>query len=130
MKQQGLPSSARIKGELGAANIFQNAERIYEFPFVCYHIKVEASDSNLKVLFAVPKKRFRKACRRNLIRRRMREAYRKNKEQFAISLSDRRLNVQIAFVYNSSVEIDYWGIEDKIIVLLNRLSKIYAKTGS
>lgn len=130
MKPQGLPGSARIKGEVTAANIFQNAERIYDFPFVCYHVLVKDDASNLRVLFAVPKKRFRKAYRRNLIRRRMREAFRKNKFCFAQILSAQNINVHIAFVYNSSEEIDYWGIEDKIIVILNRLSKIYAKAGS
>jgi ribonuclease P protein component len=74
-----------------------------------------------QVVFSVSKKGFRLAVTRNLIKRRLREAYRKNKMILYEHLS--RENIQIAFVVilkGNSVP-DYLMIEKSMKIVINKL---------
>jgi ribonuclease P protein component len=74
-----------------------------------------------QVVFSVSKRGFRLAVTRNLIKRRLREAYRKNKRILYEHLL--RENIQIAFVVilkGNSVP-DYPAIENSIKKMINKL---------
>jgi len=83
-----------------------------------------------QVLFSVSKKGFKLAVTRNLIKRRMRESYRKNKKILYEHLSSE--NIQIAFVVilkGNSVP-DYIIIEKSMKELINKfiyLTKVQEK---
>jgi ribonuclease P protein component len=72
--------------------------------FLCYPFKVSWAVNDeppmpAQVLFAVPKKRFKHATDRNTIKRRMREAYRLNKqEQLYNILGDKKLILALTYV--------------------------------
>jgi ribonuclease P protein component len=74
-----------------------------------------------QVAFSVSKKGFRLAVTRNLIKRRMREAYRKNKKLLYEQLSSE--NIQIAFVVilKGNTVPDYHTIEKSIKDIINKL---------
>lgn len=74
-----------------------------------------------QVLFSVPKKRFKTAVQRNRLRRRMREAYRKNKHLLYEHLIKNRKKLAMAFIYNSSEEAGYKAIEAEILLSLQYL---------
>lgn len=73
-----------------------------------------------QVLFAVPKKYIRKAVDRNKIKRRLREAYRLNKD---IILSEKAPPVPyvIGYVYLSKEKMLYKDLESKLKSCLKRL---------
>ena len=75
----------------------------------------------VQIILAVPKYNIRKAVRRNLIRRRMREAYRLNKQILYGSLGDRGLQIVACITYTAKEIVPSELIAEKIILLLHRL---------
>jgi ribonuclease P protein component len=80
-----------------------------------------------KVAFSVPKRNFKSAVKRNLLKRRMREAYRKNKPfppyNTKVGNPDETVadNCYLLFIYTEKTIFSYPEIESKIIVSLQRL---------
>lgn len=73
---------------------------------------------NTKVVFTIPKRRFKLAVMRNLLRRRLHEAYRLNK-----SLIPTDKAYHLGFIFTGKESASYQELEAKIIVLLKRLSR-------
>lgn len=80
-----------------------------------------SSASPAQVLIAVPKASFHEASDRNLIRRRIRESFRKNKFHLYESLNNSGSQMAIVITYTGRKILPYSGIEEKIILLLQRL---------
>jgi ribonuclease P protein component len=72
-------------------------------------------------MVSVPKKRFKRAVKRNRLKRLMREAYRLNKQEMLAKLEERQLQIHIAFNYVSDDELDFASVEKKMKVALQRL---------
>ena len=70
---------------------------------------------------SVPKYNFHKAVDRNLVRRRMREAYRLNKQLLYDNLAGTNVQLYFCITYTSKEIVPYNQIETKIILLLQRL---------
>ncbi len=77
----------------------------------------------VQVLMSVPKYNFRKAVHRNLIRRRMREAYRINKNIIYNSLAEKEKQMVVCFTYTAKEIVSFDLIQGKIILLLQRLKE-------
>lgn len=71
-----------------------------------------------RVVVSVPKKNFKRAVKRNLLKRRTRESYRKNKE---LLTSTEKLNVM--FVYISKDILEYSYIESRTREILAKISE-------
>lgn len=62
-------------------------------------------------LFSVPKRYHKRANKRNLLRRRTKEAYRLNKESLVSLATNETLAVDIAIIYSSKEILPYKNIE-------------------
>lgn len=69
----------------------------------CWRVRDDGYNLN-RILVSVPKKSFRRAVRRNLLKRRIREAYRLQKETLAAG------GVDMMFYYSSREETDFAAI--------------------
>lgn len=104
--------------------LFKNGKVLWENPVkVIYCMKGEEVVP-LKAAFSVPKKKHKKAVSRNLLKRRMREAFRQNNNPLKENLRDKKSAMHVFFIYLSDEKLDYRQIEGKIMLLLHRLEKI------
>lgn len=75
------------------------------------------------VAFTVPKRIFRKAVDRNILKRRMREAYRLNRKVFTESCAERGYSYQMAISFTGKEKAGYCVIESAMKELLTKLEK-------
>lgn len=80
---------------------------------------VRKSDAPIAFLISVPKKRFKHAVDRVLLRRRIREAYRLNKSRYPLAEGER---IDLAFLYIADKLCDYHEIERAVIRLLEKMT--------
>lgn len=102
--------------------LFLNNTNFSIYPFkILYRYADNQDDNIVKVLISIPKKNIKKAVDRNLLKRRVKEAYRKNKIQLHETLSNNNKKIQIAIIYVGKEIIDFAVIENKILLTLQRL---------
>jgi ribonuclease P protein component len=102
--------------------------------FLCYPFKAswlltdEPLQFPVQILFSVSKKRFKRAVDRNLIRRRMREAYRLHKQEHLYDkLSHSEKKVVLSLGYIGKEITPYEFAEKKMLKLLTQLCTELAK---
>jgi len=93
-----------------------------DYPFKMVWLK-EPGEVGLKVVFSVPKRKFKRAVDRNQIKRKLREAYRKHKHGCQKAIDSQNTCVSLFLIYLGKDIPRSEIVEDKIILLLNRLTK-------
>lgn len=73
----------------------------------------------VQAMFVVPKRQFKKAHDRNLLKRRMREAYRLNKKTVYNNLETANKKMIVAFIYIGKKAEEYALIEKALIKQIN-----------
>lgn len=83
------------------------------------------SPTPAEVSFSVSKKSFKRAVIRNLLKRRLREAYRLNKPAFYASIPEGQ-QIAIMFIYTCKEVKDYQSIEKGMQKALKKLGELLA----
>jgi ribonuclease P protein component len=115
-KRERLCSKKQIE------KLFSEGKTFLFYPLKVIYDEIDFSEPfPAKVAFAVSKKLFKKAVRRNLIRRRMREAYRLNKH--LITPGGTSSKKAIFFIYIGKEVLDFHAIEKAMQRSLAELAK-------
>jgi len=93
------------------------------FPIRIVYMPVEQGGASVSVLISVSKRRFKRAVKRNLMKRRMREIYRKNKSLLADELQRQNRQLAVAFIYLSDELVATAELEEKMKTALVRISE-------
>lgn len=95
------------------------------FPYRVVYTLLDATEQAAPAAFfvSVPKKKFKRAVKRNLIRRRVKEAYRLNKNILLPVLEENGLHIGMAFLYLDKEIREYAGIESKMKEMLRQLAE-------
>ncbi len=115
----------RLCGQKIIEELFTSGES-----FLAYPLKVVFLKTNLEVsypaqaAFTVSKRNFKRAVKRNLLKRRMREAYRLNKTNLYEDLAAKNLQIAIMFVFVGKNITEYPSIEKGMISAFKKLLKI------
>lgn len=75
----------------------------------------------LQSLIVVPKKKIKLATDRNIIKRRIKEAYRIQKKQLEVFLECNNIQLNIVIIYQDEEILNYKTLEQKINLFLSRL---------
>jgi ribonuclease P protein component len=121
-KKERLSSRAEID------SLFKSGKSFMEFPFKVIHQSVSHTENNISeigVLITIPKRIYKKAVDRNLLRRRTKEAYRLHKSSLYKALEKKEIKLKLALIYIGPKPMNYNEISSKIILILNRLITLY-----
>ncbi len=118
-KKYGLPKERRIKRQKIFDKLLQEGESVFGYPLKIVFVQTELPhDVPYQVAFGVSKKRFKKAVKRNRVKRIMREAFRLN----AVILEEQK-NLALLMIYVSKDLPDFHGMMDVTGRLLNRIKE-------
>lgn len=96
-------------------SLMKKGETFFHYPFkvVYQNISIEGEGTQVPnaIMVSVPKRNFKRAVKRNLLKRRIRESYRLNKEILAAPQGCR---TNILFVYVSKDIKEFSYIEEKV----------------
>ncbi len=121
---QTFTKSERLHGQKNFDQITKSGASFFSYPFRVVWVESESNEAFPAQLgIAVPKRLFKRAVKRNLIRRRIREAYRKNKEAFYLGLNERNKHIHVLLIFTHREVLEYAELEGKIILTLQRLLK-------
>lgn len=115
-KQERLTSLKTIEKLFTEGNVF-----VLD-PYRVFWLKNEDQENCLKIAISVPKKRFKKAVDRNLLKRKTREAFRTQKHELTDNLQINQLKLSVFLVYINDSIVEYSFIEKQMLQVLQKLN--------
>lgn len=119
-----LPRNERLRSLKAIRRLFSEGQSgfVYPFRFLVFKQKIEDKAGGLEVLFSVPKKFHKRANKRNLLKRRMREAFRLNCQELRDKVTEQGVALDMAFVLSTKDVASYKTIEHAIKRILEQVS--------
>lgn len=106
MKQYPFPKKQRLTNSIRVTEIYTKGQAFITYPFRVVYVVTEmtekVSDVPLKVLISVPKRRFKHAVDRNMLRRRTRESLRLQQQKLIDTLGQKGKAMDVTFNYVSN----------------------------
>ncbi len=126
MKQNSFKQKERLKSKKYYSTIFSQGSVLAEYPIKVLWIESdEPQNYHVEIGVTIPKKKFRRATQRNLIRRRIEEIYRQNNYYLYNSLKKQQKQLKIVIIYVAKYIYSYKEIESSLVKALNEISRIY-----
>ena len=120
-----LCKTERLNSKIVIEKMFEGgASRSFSiFPLRAVYMPVEMRECPVSILISVPKKRFKRAVKRNRVKRQIREAYRANKSELSRLLFEKGQGMAISFIYLSDELMLSEEIESRMKVILARIAE-------
>ncbi len=122
LKENGLPKAERLCSLHAQRRLFAEGVSGFVYPFRYTTYIEESTLTTVEVLFSVPKRNHKRANRRNLLRRRTKEAYRLQKQPLWQTAETKGVAVDLALVYSSKDVIAYKTIEHAVRRILEEVA--------
>lgn len=125
MKTNSFRKEERLCNKRHINALYQSGSSFLLYPFRVVFLPCDEIEVPVQVLISVPKRRFKRAVDRNLLKRRIRESYRLKRNAFLSALDGRPL--LLSFMYVGNKIEDYDTISRKMDAVLIKLQDEYAK---
>lgn len=120
MPDCSLPRTERLRSLGAVRRMFESGESGFIFPFRYVWFAEADEIPSAEVLFSVPKEFHKRANKRNLLRRRTKEAYRLQK---LLLHNGRPVNLDLALIYSSKEELSYKTISNAVRRILETVAE-------
>jgi ribonuclease P protein component len=128
MLKQSFSKTERLSSRKLIEMLFKSNLFFFQYPFKVLYLEVELEHSlSAQVLISVSKKNFKLAIVRNRIKRLIREAYRKNKNILYEKRNNESKLLLLGLIFTGKTIPEYGDIEQKIILILQRLNELNGK---
>src|SRR5690606_6525992 len=114
-----LGKDKKLKSRKRIERLFFSGKRIQEFPLKAVYFTEPNDVAGFQLAVSVPKKLFKRATDRNLLKRRMREAFRIHQEKLELNSK-----LEIMIIYSAHEILDFARIESAMLVLIDSLNLI------
>lgn len=122
MKEFTLHKEERLCSHKTIEDLFSSGDSFLAYPLKVVYLKTgPAQPTPVQVAFTVSKRNFKRAVKRNQLKRRMREAYRLNKGTLYAELGAKQLNLALMFVYIAKDLTEQAGIDKAMISAFKKL---------
>lgn len=125
--KQTLNKKDRLKSYSKIRELFDHGVKLKQHPVTLFYLleQGKAEDgSSLKMGVAVGARYFKKAVQRNLLKRRIKEAYRIQKMNLKEVVESSQLNMSLFFVYTDYAAADYVIISNAVKKLVDKCQEI------
>jgi len=116
----------RLYGHAALDSVYNNGKHLQVDSIKIIYLEVPKGNFPCRVVFSVPKRSFKKAVNRNLIKRRMREIYRNHKHILYNDLNEKEKSIHIYIIYLSKEIIPFDELKDATLkalkIVVNRLN--------
>ena len=119
-----FPKKQKLCSETVIQEMFSNGKSIKTSAVrLVWKVSNNEDEVTIKSIIVVPKKKIRLAVKRNIINRRMNEAYRLHKIELENILKVKKLQLSVAIIYQKEKIFPYKILKEEIKLILERLSK-------
>lgn len=125
MKRESLQKHEILRSRKDISSLFLKGKSFLIHPIKVVYLETEAGERPCKILFMVPKRRFKRAHDRNRIRRLLKEAYRKQKHLLTPEGLNTVKAFQAAWVYVGTECSDYHVLFEKVGRVLQKLRDLH-----
>lgn len=122
-RRQTLSKEERLSWKRHIDLLFAEGRSFISFPLRVVYLPVEEKElpSRVAIMVSVPKKKFKRANKRNLIKRLIRESYRIHKYDLIDPLQEKGTSMLVAFLYVDKEIRSFAEIEKSMIKALKAL---------
>jgi ribonuclease P protein component len=115
MRALSFPKSNRLSKKRTLQELFDRGSSFYTYPFkVVFNLGTDSSSH--QVMVSVSKRNFRNATDRNLVKRRVKEAFRLTQHLLP---NDKKF--QIVYIYTANEILDFEKIQEKVVKSYKKL---------
>jgi ribonuclease P protein component len=128
MRRFTFTKDERLSKEKTIKELFEKGSSFYLYPFKVIHIPNPDKGANAinQVLISVSSRQFKRAVDRNKIKRRIREAYRLQKEV----LNTKSEKAIFTFIYTAKEILPYAELKEKVLMAMTKLNTKLAPSPS
>ncbi len=117
-----LTHDERLRGEIRVNELFLSGESFIAYPYRIVYKTGNSARVSSAILVSIPKKRFKRAVKRNKLRRRIKEAFRLNKSLLNAPLEATGKTIDMAVIYLDKEVQPYAFLEKRMKEMLQKLA--------
>ncbi len=111
-----LPKKERLCGKTSISLLLAKGKH-GSVPNMRYLFMKNTGNENNRILISVPKKLFKRAVKRNLLKRRIRESYRKQKHSLTVESG-----LDVLFIYSTKEILSYQEIYGTVGAIIEKIN--------